>query len=161
MFRWLHQCSLSFVMFCSLAASAQTAAPSRTQDVIDVDNRLFIQTDAKNWSAVEQVFAPSVAFDMTSLAGGKPQTLTPQQISKAWSEGLANVQAVHHQVGNYVVTFDRSGAKVFCNGMATHYKPKEARKVTWFVGTYDLHLIQDANKNWVIDAFKFNVKYVD
>ena len=38
--------------------------------VAEVINRLFVATDARDWEQVQTCFAPQVAFDMTSLAGG-------------------------------------------------------------------------------------------
>lgn len=131
------------------------------QQIIDVVNQLFIQTDNRNWEGVENCFAEKVLFDMTSLAGGEPTTLTPQQITAAWDEGLKDLQAIHHQVGNFVVSIDSDGADVFCYGIASHFKPNGSGQNTrTFVGSYDFHLTKKDDE-WKIDAFKFNLKYLD
>ena len=132
----------------------------KQQAVIDAVNQLFIQTDAKAWDKVEGLFTDKVAFDVTSLVGGKPQILTGKEIVAGWKSGLEPVKSVHHQVGNFVVTFDAKGASVFANGLATHFRAGEAKKVTWFVGTYNLHLVQ-SKAGWKLDAFKLNLKYMD
>ena len=152
--------SLIVLAFPMNSLRAEGGESTRREEVIDVVNQLFIQTDAKNWKAVQNLFTDKVQFDMTSLAGGKPSQLSGAQIAEAWKNGLASVQAIHHQVGNFVVSFQGPVAKVFANGIATHYKPQEAKKVTWFVGTYDLSLVR-VGKTWKIDGFKFNSKYVD
>jgi hypothetical protein len=132
-----------------------------TQEVIDTVNRLFILTDKRDWPGVAEVFAREVRFDMTSLGAEKPEVLTPSQITTAWDKGLKHLKAIHHQAGNYVVTFGSSGADVFCYGIASHYLPNPSGKnVRVFVGSYDLHLIKSAGR-WQIDAFKFNLKYID
>jgi len=130
------------------------------QNVVDVVTRLFNSTDEKNWEAVKDVFTETVSFDMTSLAGGEPVNLTPQQIVDAWDDGLKDVRAIHHQTGNHVVTLDGDRAEVFCYGTATHYRPDEDKKVTTFVGTYDFHLTELGGE-WKIDLFRFNSKYTD
>ena len=60
---------------------------------------------------------------MTSMAGGEPATMTPRQIVDGWETGLKGLKAIHHQVGNYVVTIKRNEAAVFCYGIALHYLP--------------------------------------
>ena len=46
------------------------------REVIARANDLFLCTDRKDWQCVKDVFAPQVLFDMTSLAGGQPATLS-------------------------------------------------------------------------------------
>ncbi len=55
--------------------------------VIAAANNLFLCTDRRDWQCVKDVFAPQVLFDMTSLAGGQPATLTPDQIAGPWRRG--------------------------------------------------------------------------
>jgi hypothetical protein len=49
--------------------------------VQDAINELFLATDAKAWERVRATFAAEVHFDMTSLAGGEPTTMTPDAIA--------------------------------------------------------------------------------
>lgn len=129
--------------------------------VIGVINRLFISTDNRDWARVKECFTAEVLFDMTSLAGGEPATLTSQQIVDAWNTGLKALKVVHHQAGNYVVTINGSEAEAFCYGLASHYLPNKTNQNTrTFVGSYDFHLLKQ-ERQWRIDKFKFNLKYVD
>ncbi len=170
--------STTAVLFLLLAAGLTPAAAGdlslseqkltdRYRDLIDKDriietiNQLFIGTDQRDWNKVKGLFAPEVRFDMTSLAGGKPQLLTPQQIVDGWEKGLKPLKAIHHQAGNYIVTVAGNQADAFCYGIATHYLPtKSGRNVRTFVGSYDFHLVRNDGV-WWIDAFKFNLKYID
>jgi hypothetical protein len=127
--------------------------------VQDGINELFLATDLKDWERVKATFADEVVFDMTSLAGGEPSTMTPQAIADAWAEGLGPVEAVHHQTGNYVVQVNGDMASASCYGTATHYRPNEEKSLTYFVGSYDFHLVRAAT-GWKIDRFRFNKKYV-
>ena len=52
--------------------------------VVGVVNRVFLGTDARDWPAVQACFAPSVLFDMTSVAGGEPARLSPEEITAGW-----------------------------------------------------------------------------
>lgn len=129
--------------------------------VIDTVHRFFILTDQRDWDGLQDVFAPEVLFDMTSLAGGEPDTLTSRQITDAWDEGLKDVAQIHHLVGNVLVQVAGGQADVFCYGLATHYRPgAEGRKVTTFAGSYDLHLVL-TESGWRVDRFRYNSKYVD
>lgn len=123
--------------------------------------KLFISTDNRDWPAVKDVFADSVLFDMTSLAGGKPTTLSSQDIVDAWDKGLKALKAIHHQTGNYRISIHDNEADVFCYGIAFHYLPnKTNRNTRTFVGSYDFHLTK-TNGRWKIDQFKFNLKFID
>jgi hypothetical protein len=130
------------------------------QEIVDTITRLFIGTDNKDWAAVKDVFADEVHFDMTSLAGGEPAVLTSRQIADAWEDGLKDVDRIHHQTGNYLVKVNGAQAEAFCYGIATHYRSQEEKKVTTFVGSYDLHLVRE-DGGWKINMFRFNSKYVE
>ena len=133
-----------------------------TEDqVIAAVNSLFLCTDRRDWQCVRDVFAPLVLFDMTSLAGGQPATLTPVQIAGAWEKGLKDLTAVHHQAGNYQVTLKGNEADLFCYGIAYHYLPNPTERNTrTFVGSYNLHLVR-SDVGWKVDRFKFNLKFID
>jgi len=129
--------------------------------VIETVNQLFISTDKKDWERVTALFAPSVLFDMTSLTGGSPATMTPHQIVESWEKGLKPLKAVHHQSGDFIVTVNGDQADAFCYATATHYLPtKSGKNVRTFVGSYDFHL-EKRDGVWWINKFKFNLKYID
>ena len=129
--------------------------------IIEVLNSLFVGTDDRDWERVRACLAPSVAFDMTSLTGGAPAQLTPEEITGAWREGLAPITAVHHQVGNYRVAVDGNQATAFCYGIALHYrKTPSGRNTRMFVGSYDFQLVKGGDR-WQIKAFRFTVKFVE
>ena len=131
------------------------------EQVIDRLNTLFISTDARDWAGVRGCFAPTVHFDMTSLAGGEPVILTPEAIAQAWEQGLASIESVHHQAGNYRVSLDGEEAWAFCYGIAMHYRPtRSGRNTRTFVGTYDLRL-RVIGGEWRITSFRFNLKFLD
>jgi hypothetical protein len=123
--------------------------------------QLFTATDAQRWEDVKAVLAPSVTFDMTSLAGGSPARLTPDEIAGAWEAGLRPIEAVHHQVGNLVADLDGDAATASCYGIAYHHRnTRSGRNTRVFVGSYDFHLVRRGAR-WVIDLFRFNLKFVD
>lgn len=126
------------------------------EQIIETVNQLFIATDIRAWQDVRSVFAPQVLFDMTSLTGGEPASRTPHEIADGWKAGLAAVEQVHHQSGNFLVDVQQDQATAFCYAVAYHHTGNATRL---FVGSYDVHLV--LTDRWRIDAFKFNVKFVD
>lgn len=124
-------------------------------------HQLFISTDQRDWPAVRACFADSVHFDVTSLAGGSPATLTPSQITDAWDAGLKPIEHVHHQAGNLQIAVQGNRATAFCYGIALHYRTtRSGDNVRRFVGSYDFGL-ELSSRGWVISSFRFNVKFVD
>ena len=129
--------------------------------IIETINRLFIGTDNRDWTLVKSCFSPRVLFDMSSMGAGEPRHLNPDDIVAAWDAGLKPLKALHHQVGNYLVTVNGSKAEAFCYGIASHYLPNKSNKNTrTFVGSYEFELLKD-NDHWRIAIFRFILKYID
>ena len=129
--------------------------------VLSVINRVFLGTDARDWVAVRACFAPSVHFDMTSMAGGEPAMLTPEQITGAWDAGLRPIEQVHHQTGNVEATVTGDEATVSCYGIAYHYRAtRSGRNTRVFVGSYDFALRRREGA-WRVTLFRFKLKFVD
>ncbi|HEU0030028.1 MAG TPA: nuclear transport factor 2 family protein [Kofleriaceae bacterium] len=129
---------------------------SERDEIVETIHRLFIATDDRDWAGVREVLSPKVHFDMTSLVGGSPETRTPVEIADGWKTGLAAIDHVHHQAGNFLVDITGDEATAFCYAVAYHHTAAMLRR---FVGSYDFHLVR--TDRWRIDVFKFNVKFVD
>lgn len=129
--------------------------------VIDCIIRLFICTDTRDWAGVRACLADTVHFDMTSLAGGVPSDLPADAIIAGWTQGLAPIEWVHHQAGNFRVTLRGDEADAFCYGIALHHRrTASGRNTRTFVGSYDFGLARQSDA-WRITAFRFNLKFVD
>lgn len=128
----------------------------------DVVVRMFVATDERDWSTLESSFTNPFVLDMTSMAGGKPTTMTPTQVANAWAEGFRPLDHVHHQVGNFRTTINSSTALVRCYGVAFHHRSQisQALKSRIFVGTYELRLVK-SDGNWRINELKFILKFID
>lgn len=145
----------------SVVADADVATLLARQAITDTITTLFVATDARDWESVRACLAPQVHFDMTSLAGGAPVTMTPEAIAAGWEQGLAPIEAVHHQVGNFRVDVRGSVAAASCYGIAYHYRRHPSgRNTRVFVGSYDFGLREEAGR-WRIDSFRFVAKFVD
>jgi hypothetical protein len=100
-------------------------------------------------------------LDMTSMVGGVPAVLTPQQVASAWSDAFKPLDAVHHQIGNIRTTLKADSALVRCHGVAFHHR-SAARdlKSRVFVGTYEVQL-SEAGGTWRITHLAFKLKFID
>jgi hypothetical protein len=128
--------------------------------IAGVINTLFLATDARDWARVRDCFAPEVTFDMTSLTGGAPQQMSPEQIVSGWQAGLKPIDAVHHQCGNLTIACTGAEATASCYGIAYHYRrTSTGRNTRVLVGSYDFHL--ELAGQWWIDLFRFNLKFID
>jgi 3-phenylpropionate/cinnamic acid dioxygenase small subunit len=141
---------------------AQENALATRLSVEDVVVRLFVATDERDWKTVESCFADSFIFDMTSMTGGEPATITPRQVTQMWSEGLKALDHVHHQAGNFRTAINGDRARVRCYAIALHHraKIKAAEKTRRFVGSYEYELT-DQQGSWRITSFKFLLKFID
>lgn len=132
------------------------------QEVEDVVVRVFVATDRRDWAGVEACLADTVTLDMTSMTGGEPLRLTPAEVAAGWRDGLAPIDSVHHQVGNFQIAVDGDSATASCYGTAFHHREKISTpsKTRTFVGSYDLHLSR-TSAGWRIDLFRFVLKFID
>ena len=159
---------MAFVVACShtqeasvKALETETKALFEEKSVIKTVDRLFVSTDNRDWEGVKACFADEFVLDVTSMVGGEPNKMTPQQIADAWAQGLKGLKAIHHQAGNYDVSLKTDEADVFCYGIAFHYLPNATgQNSRTFVGSYNFHLIK-VGADWKIDFFKYNLKFID
>lgn len=126
---------------------------------------LFLATDRRDWAAVEACFAPAVAFDMSSAGAGPASSRTPGEIAAGWRDGLAGVEHIFHQAGNFVVTLDGDEAEAFCYAIAYHHRARrDGRNTRVFVGSYEFRLARQAGggaPTWRITAMRYALKFVD
>ena len=82
-------------------------------------------------------------------------------ICNAWKTGFSGIDAIHHQAGNFLITFpDPNHADAFCYAIASHYKQSAiAGKTREFVGSYDIGVMMTTN-GWRVNRFKYNLKYI-
>jgi hypothetical protein len=122
---------------------------------------LFLATDRKDWTAVEDCFTPDVLFDMSSVTGRAAETMRRAEIAAGWKSGLAAVEHLHHQAGNFVVSGEGDRVEVFCYGIAYHYRARrDGRNTRVFVGSYDFTVVREPDA-WRISAMRFALKFVD
>ncbi|MBN6051538.1 nuclear transport factor 2 family protein, partial [Nonomuraea sp. RK-328] len=97
-------------------------------DVIDTCTRMAWHADQREWSELAKVFADKVRLDYTSLNGGEPVTLTPDEIVDGWQGALGAYAATQHLLGNHLVTVDGDAAVCTASFQATHRKSDDHRQ---------------------------------
>jgi hypothetical protein len=152
-------------------SSRLPSPPSTLTDLIDREQvvaritELFLATDRRDWAGVEACFAPAVTFHMSSVGAGPAASRSAAEIAAGWRTGLAGVEHVHHQAGNFVVTLAGDEATAFCYGVAYHYRARrDGRSTRVFVGSYEFRLTRAEGgvaRDWRISAMRFDLKFLD
>lgn len=131
-------------------------------EVEDQVVKMFVATDERDWPTLEACFIDPFVLDMSSMVGGSPLSMTPQQVASAWAEGFKPLTHVHHQIGNLRTEVFGSTATVRCYGIALHHRSTVATeaKSRRFVGSYEIELRTTAG-GWRISRLQFNLKFID
>jgi hypothetical protein len=135
---------------------------STGEQISNVISKLFFFTDEQEWSGlISEVFDKEVHFDMVSIGAERAEIKTAEEICGIWKEGFKELDAIHHQAGNYIISYNDKEATVKAYAIASHYKEKATQgNIREFVGSYDFKLIKTEN-GWRINFFKYNLKYAD
>ncbi|MCP4290320.1 MAG: nuclear transport factor 2 family protein, partial [bacterium] len=129
--------------------------------VISVVNRIGTAADMNDWQAVKACFADGVLLDYTSMTGGEPATLTPEQIVTAWRKFLPGFELTKHTITNHEVTIKGDAAECFAYVNALHFIRGSKGGETWTVhGFYNSHLVK-TTAGWKVDAMKFTKTLIE
>ncbi len=127
------------------------------EQIIQIVSNIFSGTDQKNWPLVEASFATNVMLDYTSMTGGEPNMLSPQEITKSWAAVLPGFDKTRHMVHHF--EFEQRGPEITVkhDGTANHYLDNKSWTV---VGNYEHQLIKE-NAQWKVSAMTFNLEFLD
>ena len=131
-------------------------------ELTELANKLFMYCDQQQWNKlIDEVFIPTICFDLSNAGGGKPVMMKAEDVCKMWSDGFVGLDAIHHQAGHYLIAVQSGKADIFGYAIATHYKKSATKGNTrTFVGGYDLKA-ECSSKGWRLSQFKYNLKYID
>lgn len=122
------------------------------QAVITAVQALFSGTDERDWEKVKSILSDKVLLDYTSMSGGTPAELAPDQIVGSWASFLPGFDRTYHQLSGFEVVENNEIAEAHYSGKAEHYIGTEI----WIVeATYDTELI-NKNGKWLISKQKLN-----
>ena len=77
--------------------------PNDRDAIIETVTKVAWYADRRNWDAITGLFTEKVLLDYTSLTGGEPATVSPQQIASDWQHNLGALNATQHLLGSYLV----------------------------------------------------------
>jgi hypothetical protein len=121
--------------------------------IIEVITKLFAGADERNWKKVENTMNDSVLLDYTSMSGGEPASLSPQQITAAWAGFLPGFDRTHHHLFDFELKESNEVANAHFSGKAEHFIDEKV----WIVeGSYDAEL-KKKEGDWKITKLKFNL----
>jgi hypothetical protein len=129
--------------------------------VEDAVVRMFVATDERDFTTLVDCFTDPFVLDMTSMAGGTPSETSPHEVARAWADGFAALDHVHHQIGNLRTQVEGDRARVSCYGVAFHHRAAaQGVKTRVFVGSYELELAR-TDGAWRIGRLVFKLKFID
>ena len=119
----------------------QEAQARDVVEIIATVDSVVLYTDRLEWQKVEAAFADEVLLDYSSLTGGEPQTLTPQETIGQWRSVFPGFAGTQHIMSAHQVEVQEDSATVTAHIYALHYLPNEAGENTYeVVGDYDFEL---------------------
>jgi hypothetical protein len=131
----------------------------------DVFTLMLHGVDTLDWDTVRSCFAPEVATDYTSLWGGEPEKLTPDDLLATWEPFATGFDATQHLTGPIaVVRADDDTATCVTTVRAYHHivpGQDDEPAGTWMVsGTYEIGLHHRPD-GWKISAITLALAYED
>jgi hypothetical protein len=125
------------------------------QEIIKVVTAIFQGADGRNWQKVEKSFADKVLLDYTTLSGGEPATLAPQEITAAWKTLLPGFDSTEHNISDFKVEHNGSDASLTNAVHALHYMQVDGKTESWIVDGYYSFQLKKTNGEWQVTAMKF------
>ena len=121
--------------------------------------RMVHAIDRLDWDGVRREFADTVEVDYTSLAGGKPETLSADRLMERWQGLLPGFEATQHLLGPFATNIRETSATVETHVRGYHYISNISEGNVWMVaGTYNFRLEQQGER-WAIAAIQLIVFY--
>jgi SnoaL-like domain len=112
---------------------------------------IFEGADERNWSKVKNAMAEKVLLDYTSMTGGEPALLSPDDITNAWASFLPGFDKTKHNLTNFKMSINDKLMTVTFDGKADHF----INDKVWTVeGDYYVETQTDNR----ISLLKFNFK---
>ena len=137
-------------------------ATTETEDrlaILELIGNLALLLDARDWDALEGIWADEVYYDRTSLFGGEPMTVTPAELVEGYRQALGNLDSLHHMITNHVIKLDGDRATCAANMQGTHVFANTSGDDTWTVGgRHDYQLTRTAD-GWKIAGLTFTIQW--
>jgi hypothetical protein len=127
--------------------------------ILELIGRLALTIDAKDWDTLGGLFTDTVYHDRTSLTGGEPYTAPVAQFVDGWRQTLQNMDAVHHQITNHVISLDGDLATCAANMQGTHVLANASGGPIWTVGGRHDYQLKRTAGGWRIARLTFTLQW--
>jgi ketosteroid isomerase-like protein len=145
-----------------MTATTSDFTSTETEDrlaILELISRLALTIDAKDWDAMGRLFTDTVFHDRTSLTGGEPYTAPVAQFVDGWRQTLQNMDAVHHQITNHVISLDGDLASCTANMQGTHVLANASGGPMWTVGGRHDYQLTRTPDGWRISGLTFTLQW--
>jgi hypothetical protein len=136
-----------------------TTATEDRLAILELIGNLALLLDARDWDALEGLFADPVYYDRTSLFGGEPQTLSPSELVEGYRQALGNLDAVHHLITCHVINLDGDQATCAANMQGTHVLANTSGGPIWTVGGRHDYQLKRTADGWKIAGLTFTIQW--
>ena len=147
-----------------MSESVETAAPSPSEtriEVVETCTRMAVHADRRAWALLRGLFAEEVLLDYTSLTGGDPVQLTPDEIVVAWSATLGGYDATQHLIANHLVQVDGDRAVCTASFQATHRLAGPHGSPLWTLGGDYRWELTRIDGRWLINSVVMTATWGD
>lgn len=144
--------------------NAITSDPTTTETedrlaILELIGNLALLLDARDWDALEGLWADQVHYDRTSLFGGEPETLTPAELVAGYQAALGGLDALHHLITGHVISIDGDRATCAANMQGTHVLANASGDQMWTVGGRHDYRLERTADGWRIAGLTFTVQW--
>ncbi|MFJ8825327.1 nuclear transport factor 2 family protein [Streptomyces sp. NPDC102467] len=129
--------------------------------VAETCTRMAVHVDRREWKQLRDLFADKVLLDYTSLNGGEPVQLTPQEIVDAWAATLGGFDATQHLIANQLVEIDGDHAVCTASFQATHRLATAHGAPLWTLGGAYRWELTRTGERWLIDTVLMTATWGD
>jgi hypothetical protein len=123
--------------------------------------RMAVHADRREWQKLRAIFADKVLLDYTSLTGGEPAQLTPQEIIDSWAGVLGGYDATQHLIANQLVDIDGDRAVCTASFQATHRLATALGAPVWTLGGNYRWELARTGRRWLIDTVVMTATWGD
>jgi SnoaL-like domain len=111
--------------------------------------------DSRKWNELQELFAPTVAVDYTSLFGGAVSQSKAAELVGGWRTALEGV-TTQHLLGPIDVRIRGDAADARCHVRALHYRASARDGDTWEVLGHYVFALALQRRAWRITAMRLD-----
>lgn len=141
----------AFALQASAGKPLPPAGEPEAARVISVVSSIPLAVDLAAYDLAERAFAPKVLVDYTSLWGGEPNTVTPQELMTSWRGIVPGFDATWHELGKVSATINGNTAKATAFVDGRHWIGKQLWRP---VGNYHWDLVK-LDGAWKVTRMEF------